>query len=211
MEEEELVSLSMVGEIFINHKLPKTNLKITIKQPVENHFDFENYIAYNVETDIKTISNLMTETFSLDFEEEKGKKSVECYFKKTNKNPLYLLCLPEMGTYSLSEIKEERILNQIHKQYNFYIQPTKNNDKITIDGKGSLQMYAMLKTLDFYTADEIKLDFIMKNPRYTQNIRLDPNASKDLACEEVGKRIKRCIVPKSHFKNKKMNIIIYII
>ena len=145
----------------------------------------------------------MTETFSLDFEEEKGKKSVECYFKKTNKNPLYLLCLPEMGTYSLSEIKEERILNQIHKQYNFYIQPTKNNDKITIDGKGSLQMYAMLKTLDFYTADEIKLDFIMKNPRYTQNIRLDPNASKDLACEEVGKRIKRCIVPKSHFKNKK--------
>ena len=41
MEEKELVSLSMVGEIFINHKLPKTNLKITIKQPVENHFDLK--------------------------------------------------------------------------------------------------------------------------------------------------------------------------
>lgn len=92
-----------------------------------------------------------------------------------------------------------RILNI---KYNFYIQPIKNNDKITIDGDGSLQKYLMNKTLDFYTNNQISFDILMENPNSTNYIRLNPNASDDLTCEDIGKSVKRCLLPRNHLDNK---------
>ena len=108
----------------------------------------------------------------------------------------------EKGNYSLSEIHNEIKLFDKHRKYNFYIQPVKNNDKITIDGNGSFQMYLMNETLNFYANDEISLDIIMENLNYTKNITLVLNATKDLECKDIGKHIKRCVVPRSHFQNK---------
>ena len=102
-----LIQLPMIGEIFINYKLPKIDLKINIIKSLENHFDQNNYIAYEVETNITNISNIVSETFQLDFEETNGTQSGECYFKKTYENPMYLLCILEKGNYTLSEIKNE--------------------------------------------------------------------------------------------------------
>ena len=114
-------------------------------------------------------------------------------------------------TISLPEIKEEIVLNNSHPKYNFYIQPVKNNEKITIDGPGNFPKATikMENTLDFYTNDEINLDFFMEEPQNMKGIRINLNASNDLACKDIGKRAKRCIVPKSHFENKQSGYIIY--
>ena len=108
----------------------------------------------------------------------------------------------EKGNYSLNEIKNEIKLIDIHKKYNFYIQPIINNENITINGQGSLQMYLINKTLNFSTQEEISFDIIMENPNNTENISLNPNANKNLTCENIGRNVKRCIVTKSHFKSK---------
>ena len=199
----EFFPLPLVGGILINYESPKIDLKITISKSVENHFDNNNFIAYEVKTNVKKISNLVTKHFKLNFTDGNITISAECYFKKTIEDPLYLLCLLERGTYSLSEIKEEIVLKDRHNKYNFYIQPVKNNDKITIDGLGSLQIYVMKKILDFYSNYDITLDFFMDLPHYTEKIRLGPNATKDLLCNDIGRHIKRCTVYRDDFENKK--------
>ena len=73
------------------------------------------------------------------------------------------MCNVDRGNFSLCEIKKEIIIDNIHYKYNFHIQPVKNNDKIYIEG-GTFHLdyvYAMQKTLDFSTNDEIKLDLAM--------------------------------------------------
>ena len=154
-----------VDKIFINYQnLPKIDINIAISKLEEQYFYTYHYFAYEVETNIKNISNLLTEEFLLDFKNGDGKvvKGL-CYFKKAIGSPFYLLCNVDRGNFSLCEIKKEIIIDNIHYKYNFHIQPVKNNDTIYIEGDifHLDYVYAMQKTLDFSTNDEIKLDFAM--------------------------------------------------
>ena len=54
--------------------------------------------------------------------------------------------------------------------------------------------------LDFTSNDEIIIEYFMRYPHSTNNIRLNPD-SEDLSCDRIHDYIKKCIVPKSHFEN----------
>ncbi len=199
-----------VDKFFINYpNLPKIDIKIKITKLEDNYFYNDHYFAYEVETNVKNISNLLTEIFSLKFKNNNGEvKNKGCYFKKSIGSPFYLLCRGyDLGANSLYEIKEEIILDDIHHKYNFHIQPVKNDEKIYItnisEKSRSEIIFAFQKTLDFSIKDEIKLELMMENLFETKGIRLNPDATKDLDCENFVNRYKRCIVPKSHFENKK--------
>jgi len=92
-------------------------------------------------------------------------------------------------------------LNNLHGIYNFYIQPVKIDDTITINGNGTSLLMIIPKVLDFSSNDSISIDLGLFQPEYAKGIRFNLNAKEDLVCEDR-RNIKRCIVPKSHFENK---------
>ena len=200
-DERGLISFKMVEEISVNYTLPKINLNISIGKLIEENFDLNNFFAYEANTNDTNIQNLSTESFSLNFEDTNG----ECFFKKVNEKPLYLLCsviMEEEAIISLSEIKEEIILTEIHSKYNFYIQPVKNDEKIILKGEGSFPMFTIQKTLDFSKNDELTLDLILVMPYNTKSIKLNLDSDEELKCNDLFDTIKKCTVPKSHFVNK---------
>ena len=200
-DERGLISFKMVEEISVNYTLPKINLNITIGKLIEDHFDLNNFFAYEANTNDTNIQNLSTESFRLNFDDTNG----ECFFKKVNEKPLYLLCsvnMEEEAIISLSEIKEEIILTEIHSKYNFYIQPVKNDEKIILKGEGSFPMFTIQKTLDFSKNDELTLELILGMPYNTKSIKLNLDSDEELKCNDLFDTIKKCIVPKSHFVNK---------
>ena len=108
---EPVIPIPTVDLIFIKYNLPKIDLKITISKLLDKYIDELNIITYEVETNVTNISNLVSEILNLNFEYADGPKRHECFFKKTNENPLYLLCYSRdrcnnVSVY-LSEIKEE--------------------------------------------------------------------------------------------------------
>ena len=200
------IPMEMIDKVFINNRPEKIDLKITIKKLLEDSIDQLNYVPYEVETDVKNISNLVTNIFLLNFTDGNADQVLYCNFKKTNQYPLYLLCealIVKNISIHLSEIKQEMPLNNIHNKYNFYIQPVYNNETINIKGNGCRISIIIPKTLDFYTNDTISIDIILggyKNET-VKGIRFNRNANKDLECEELDYR-RRCLVPKSHFENQ---------
>ena len=202
-----LIPSHMVGTISVKYNMEKIDVKITIGKLLQKYVDKYNTFAYEVETNVTNISNLVTEFFPLNFEffKETTETIVEdCFFKKANDNPLYLVCVSrgENISISLSEINNVIELTNIHGKYNFYIQPVINKDTITTNENGNFLTMIIPKTLDYYINDPILIDIIVANPNYNRGIRLDINASEDLACEDLDS-IKRCSVPKSHFGNGK--------
>ena len=199
-----LINSRMIDDLIVNYKSPKIDLKIRISKLLENNVNEYNLFAYEVETNVTNISNLVSYIFVLNFEYGDRTREHPCFFKKTFGNPLYLLCESrnEKSNIYLSEIKGEIILNDIHCKYNFYIQPVKNDDIIAVMGKGSILFLIMPKTLDFSINDDISIDLLIRDLEYSKGIRFNLNATKDLECEDKDNRIKRCIVPKSHFENE---------
>ena len=108
------------------------------------------------------------------------------------------------NNFTIGEIKQY-ILNDIHYQYNFIIQPKNLDVNISILNKlGSSLINVYPDTLDFTSEDSLDL-YINRDSgiddRINFNIRLNKDGS-DLNCVilEYGKK---CTVPKSHFLGKK--------
>ena len=111
----------------------------------------------------------------------------------------------------LSEIKEEMVLNNIHDNYNFYIQPVNNTEKIYVKGQGDRFTMLFPTILDFTANENFIIYFSYYGYEVTKSIRLNLNAKEDLVCEKLESKIQfvnekesvlRCIVPKSHFDGK---------
>ena len=209
---EPLIPITTIDRILIKYNSPKIDLKITIGKPIDKYIDELNFITHEIETNVTNISNLVSDEFRLKFEYADYTRIHECFFKKTNENPLYLLCncLKNNISTFLSEIETEMTLNNIHYKYNFYIQPVNNSEKIYINGKGDT-LFIIPKFLDFTSNDNIPIYLLYEGDAGTKGIRLNPNAKEDLECKDLDPQIRfkndkesilRCIVPKSHFENQ---------
>ena len=201
------IPIRMIDKIIINKEQPKIDLKITITKLLENEIDIYNYITYEVETNVKNISNLKTYVFSLNFTDtNKNTQKLYCSFKKATGTPLYLLCHTLVSnniSLSLSKIGDEIILKNIHDKYNFYIQPVDYKDIINIESFGGSLALIMPKTINFYFNDTISVEFSLEGYKNEsiRSIKFNPNAEDDLVCEDLN-HMKKCQVPKSHFENK---------
>ena len=210
---EPLIPISNIDKVLIKKNTPKIDLKIRINTLLSKYIDDLNFYAYKLETDVINISNLESDFFMLNFEHDSGPRIHQCYFKKSNNNPLYLLCYNEgkgNDTF-LSEIKEEMVLNNIHDNYNFYIQPVNNTEKIYVKGQGDRFTMLFPTILDFTANENFIIYFSYYGYEVTKSVRLNLNAKEDLVCEKLESKIQfvnekesvlRCIVPKSHFDGK---------
>ena len=76
-------------------------------------------------------------------------------------------------------------------------------DKLYLDRSldGSFIFLLYPEVLDFTKKDLLIVEYAIENPKSLTGITFNEN-EKDLDCQDVGREIKRCIVPKSHFKGK---------
>ena len=97
--------------------------------------------------------------------------------------------------------KTELILNNIHNKYNFRIQPVNRPEEFTMNNEGSRIIVRYPTKLDFNKSDSIPIYFYMDEPEKISGIRLNPY-SEELDRVNPNKKLKKCLVPKSHFKEK---------
>ena len=196
----------LIPYIEVQYNFQKKDIFVGIKKLIENVAEHDTLIAY--ETNITDIDNIRLdlEAFDLKFVSGEGEgKDRSCAFRKYDETPLLIVCWAMDGTFWLKKIEKElQFEEELNMKYNFRIQPVDNKEKIYSDREftGSFIFWVYPETLDFTKEDSLTIDYFLENPDAVNGMTFNENA-KDLECEEVGRRIKRCKVPKSHFKGKK--------
>ena len=173
----------------------KENIYINITNLLEQSASINEYIAY--ETNITILPNIMTREYDLQIAENNYK----IYFKKSEGKPLLLLILADkLGNYSLGNIQENIILDKIHLMYNFIITPVNLKDFYEIKEEGFNNVLAIYPEIfDFSKKDSLILNIFLNNSDTYKNIKINPEAEKDLECTQDISLL-RCIVPKNHFQ-----------
>ena len=190
------IRLDQILSININYtNITKEDIYVGVTGLNKNYGDKNNIIAYN--TNISSIQNVITTNFILPF----NMTNIYCLFKKAKGSNLLLLCqFYEEGNYSLNEITEERIEDDINIKYNFRIQPVLINETIIINEKeGNFIFINHPLTLDFTDKSSIIIRYSMYMLTGEFNIRLNPY-SEDINCEVLFD-LAKCIIPLNHFNN----------
>ena len=195
----------LVPGIVVNYNLPKKDVFVLITKLLEKVSERDTLIAY--ETNVTDITNVLIdlEAFKLPFTNSNtGKSNFACSFRKYSEFPLLIVCwVNEDGTNVLNEITEEKIYNDLNIKYNFRIQPVKNEEKIeSKSSSGTFIYYCYPHILDFTKSDSLSVEFEVESPDILTGVTFNENKG-DLSCQTLGNRIKKCIVPKSHFDGKK--------
>ena len=194
--EIKLFDFKNIMDIIINRNYTdKEIVYVGITNLLQETVDFLSFITY--ETNVSDISDVNTHLFDMEFE----LNNYSCFLKKNIESNLLFLCFAEfMGSDCLGVIEKEVILNDINIKYDFYIQPVTNKQYFNISGASPYIITAYPIILDFTSADNLTIDYVIP---LSQNvtIKLNPDAT-ELECIN-GENTKRCIVPKSHFENKK--------
>ena len=191
-------------KVYFNNIKNKEDIYVNInKLLTKEEPPYGGIIAY--ETNITSISYVFSGAFLMSFKGEEGEEDMYCRFVKGNILSLIMICRAEskIRTLSLKEIKNEIQLDDINIKYNFRIQPINNNEIFTIGDYTSSIIYAINpEILNFTEKDTIIIRYSIFYPDAYTGITFNENAP-DLICEDLGHNsIKKCIVPKSHFKDK---------
>ena len=192
--------LELISEKIINFDIKKIDVYIKISKLLTKNIGLYTYITYETNvTNIQPvfhyvqINNIFEETDFID----------SCYFKKTEKSPLLILCQAKKeGVISMKEIKDEIKLNETNHKYNFIILPVINNETVTISRTFSYSVISGIypTILDFSTKEIIQFDLFMSEPNSLDGISFNENA-ENLKCDNLV-NIKRCNISKDHFKGK---------
>ena len=177
---------------------------VTVKQLLNNISESDSIIAYNLDYIEEFASyhdknsKFTTDLFYMPF--NNGYQS--CYFKKKNVTNILLLCLLS-GTEEIhmKSIKNYYSIEGIYHHYDFKIDSNIYEETITIDQFGSYIYCIYPEILDFSLEDNLTIKYIMSSPSNLKELKLNPNSSSYLECEDFP-GIKKCIVPLSHFTNK---------
>ena len=95
------------------------------------------------------------------------------------------------------------VLNEIHYKYNFIIQPFEMEDSIFLIDKPGAKVFLMYpENINLASSNSSIIRFIMNNSSLIEGIKLNLDSKSDLECEDLN-RMKKCIVPKSHFYMKR--------
>ena len=209
-ENNEPIELPLIPRIeVIIKEFPKKDIFIGITKLLVNVSEPAAPIAYETNvTDISQVYIKEKANFELIFsnknDDNETEKNVQCHFFKYEIDPLYLICwLNHKGESHLKEIKEEIIINKTNIQYNFRIQPVKNDESIIYIGEGTSILWSYPRVLDFtknsgpfYIGYETKY-----SPTLLNTLTFNEN-EQDLKCKNISVGLK-CEVPKSHFNGEK--------
>ena len=200
----------LIPIIKINMKgYPKKDIFVGIKKLLSNVNGCGAYIAYETDvTDVSNFYNFGNSQFSLPFMKKENETAIEvkiyCSFVKYENNPLFLLCKMENeGTFWLKEIEQEKKVKDYNIQYNYRIQPVKNEEPIQIKGDGRFIIWSYPRVLDFTkTNDPLYVQYgSLDHLEYLKGLTFNEK-EKDLECQLIN-GILKCDVSKSHFNGEK--------
>ena len=128
------------------------------------------------------------------------------YFKKIPGRPLILFySYPhEVEEDIIFNNTEEILINDIHYKYNFRIQPSKCEGRISVKGHKTNVLFTYPQEFDFSDDKHDGLYLIINEPDSVK-IKLNPNASSEIYCNNLYK-MKRCVVSKSDFIRNKIGL-----
>ena len=192
----------LISDIIINDDIiTKENIYVYITQLAQNVFLETKYMTYK--TNVTNISNVVSSKFNYQKEYSKWDYIylTNCYFKKTDKDPLLLLCEKNMKQSCFGELREEIILNNSNIKYNFRIQPVTRKE-IAIFDVGFTALFSFPKLLNFTSSDEFVLNYLIKSSIFFKNIKLY-TTSPYLHCKEIRDPYVKCIVSRKYFENQK--------
>jgi len=204
----EFIKFPLISNININYNIKKEDVYVKITKLLTNNIIINNgneYIAY--ETNVTNIPSVNSEYFSVEIERKKENIPLYCYLKKEDKSPLLMLCNIDTfneNIYHIKDIESNIILNQ-HIKYNFIILPVNYKENITAIKNKVIYKYPIIyqifpNFLNFTKEDLIIIDIYLGEPNGINGITFNEN-EEDLKCINL-KKIKRCQVPKEHFKGK---------
>ena len=188
--------------ISFNCNIKKKDIYVKITNLLTSSIYLSNYGVYSTNVTYNyDILNVTTGYFLLD-----KTKPIYCFMKKTYSNTLYILCrYPYAGNFSLGEIKNEIILDNINVKYNFRIQPVTHYKIIQVNDIQSFFSFVYPRVLNFYLNDSITVGIRVHNPEKTKLISLG-SYSNYLTCEDSkisSFPYKRCIVDQKYFMTNK--------
>jgi hypothetical protein len=187
------------------NNLEKIDVYIGITKLLVNAVEHDTLIAY--ETNVTQISNVYTELENENIlaiqDEAGGVENLDCGFRKYDGNPLLIVCWgSSKSEYWLKEITEEKRIENLNIKYNFRIQPTTNTQKIFYkSSSGSFITWIYPQKLDFINSDSQTFELGAEHADSIIGLTFNEN-EKDLNCQLLSRKIKKCTVSKSHFKGK---------
>ena len=186
-----------VYPIVINYEnVQKEDIYIKLEKVLGRITEVNTPIAF--ETNVTEIPNLISNSINII------PNSYESYFKKMTGKKLMLLTKYnyEVENIPIPSIQNAVILDNLHYKYNFIIQPFQFHETITIKNSGALVYFVYPEKIDFFSSNPEIISFEMNTPSLDSGIKLNPDSESYLECENFFK-VKRCIVPLSHFNGKK--------
>ena len=195
-----IITFNLVLNIIINPlDTTKEDIYLEIKDLLEETIEAGSSFAFT--TNITQISILNSYSFNLSFSTADKK----CYFKKAIIGNLMLICESNKEEIIyLNTIDKEIQLNDIHYKYNFRIQPGKISSKITIEKYGTQIDFVSPEIFNLTSIsinDTLIIRYIMSSPTDSINIKLNPDSSDNLNCENL-LGMKKCFIPLNHFLDK---------
>ena len=193
-----VLEFTNVYPININYEnVQKEDIYIELKQNYDIGIEYGAPLSF--ETNVSEIPNLISDKSDII-------SNVTFYFKKMNGKCLMLMVeyyfLPEFSVYE-PEFPDGIVLKYMHYKYNFIIKPFRIDDSIIIiDSPGAKIFLLYPENINLATSNSSIIRFIMNNSSLIENIKLNLDSESDLECEDLYK-MKKCIVPKSHFYMKR--------
>ena len=197
----------LLGSVDFNHVGPikiyyqhdyKENINFKIEKLLNNEVDYASFFTF--ETNITDIQQIKTKIFTLHLSNE---DQLDCFFIKHDKlKPLYLSCFAGFtGDYKIEQI-EGFVIDNIHWNYNFTFETQVINETIhSYEPVAAYIVHSYPEILDFTEEDSLVIYFFTTMANLINNIRINEDG-EDLKCQDIVD-IKKCIVTRNHFKDKK--------
>ena len=195
--------IELINNIIINDNIiTKQNVYVNITKLAQNINFKTKLLVY--ETNVTSISNFISSKFTIQkqYSTFDFLDLINCYFKKTNKGPMLLLCEKYWSRDYIGEIKQEIILNNLTIKYNFLIQPVTHIEPAKFDTGLLIPLFSFPKVLDFTSNDEFILNYLVESSIFFKNIKLYHNSTY-LHCKEVREPYIKCFVHRKYFENQK--------
>ena len=193
------VYFNYVGPIKISYQSDyKENINFKIEKLINNEVDYSSFFSF--ETNITDIQQIKTAIFTLRLS---NGDQLDCFFIKHDElKPLYLSCYAGFtGDYKIDEI-EGFIVDNIHWNYNFTFESQIINETIhSYEPISAYIIHSYPEILDFTEEESLVLYFFTTKANLINHIKLNEDG-EDLECQDI-EDIKKCIVTRNHFKDKK--------
>ena len=187
-----IILLEHVLNISFNYKyVQKEDIFLEIKEIVGETTEIDVPVGFV--TNVTEIPNFI----SSKFEDKK-------YFKKISGRPLMLFySYSSEGDYELKvDDSKETVLNNIHYKYNFRIQPSKYEGRISVRGYGTNILLTYPLEFNYTFSESFNIRYIMDEPELAKEMTLNSNSSNEINCTNLYK-MKACTVSKYHFDRNK--------